>query len=293
MRVKVTGTAPDTTERQPFASTSQHALPASIAIDTLPLQRGSAIQGQDSGLAGEVKIAVTEGLGTFWIAPRLVEYQAALPNLFVDLNCSMKQPNFRQLSTGVGIQLVEPNDPSLEKVRIGTLHSYPFAASSYVQRFGVPKSLGEIRKHRLVLQLADQTATQELYERVLPDVPQSDLVAVRTNSSIVHFWTIASGTGIGCLPSYVVALASDVVPIDIGLHFSFAIWLVCRPEVRRIPRVGRTIEWLVDSFDSRRYPWFAEQFIHPRELLDRYHGEPLPTLFDYFSDNTDRPTPIH
>src|SRR5258708_7740569 len=26
-------------------------------------------------LAGEVKIAVTEGLGTFWLAPRLVEFQ--------------------------------------------------------------------------------------------------------------------------------------------------------------------------------------------------------------------------
>src|ERR1700694_2299395 len=32
-----------------------------------------------SALSGTVKVAVTEGLGTFWIAPRLVEFQRAYP----------------------------------------------------------------------------------------------------------------------------------------------------------------------------------------------------------------------
>src|SRR5438445_596523 len=35
-------------------------------------------------LSGEVRIAVTEGLGTFWLAPRLVEFQRAYPGLLVD-----------------------------------------------------------------------------------------------------------------------------------------------------------------------------------------------------------------
>src|SRR5260370_30377932 len=36
-------------------------------------------------LSGEVRIAVTEGLGTFWLAPRLVEFQRAYPGLLVAL----------------------------------------------------------------------------------------------------------------------------------------------------------------------------------------------------------------
>ena len=39
--------------------------------------------------AGEVRIAVTEGLGTFWLAPRLVEFQRSNPRLVVDLRCTM------------------------------------------------------------------------------------------------------------------------------------------------------------------------------------------------------------
>src|SRR3954468_4403808 len=33
--------------------------------------------------AGEVKIAVTEGLGMFWLAPRLVEFQRSYPRLLI------------------------------------------------------------------------------------------------------------------------------------------------------------------------------------------------------------------
>src|SRR3979490_1382677 len=34
-----------------------------------------------NALSGEVRVAVTEGLGTFWLAPRLVEFQQAYPKI--------------------------------------------------------------------------------------------------------------------------------------------------------------------------------------------------------------------
>ena len=36
-------------------------------------------------LSGEVRVAITEGLGTFWLAPRLVEFRRSFPNILVDL----------------------------------------------------------------------------------------------------------------------------------------------------------------------------------------------------------------
>ena len=41
-------------------------------------------------LAGEVRIAITEGLGTFWLTPRLIEFQRAYPHLQINLNCTMR-----------------------------------------------------------------------------------------------------------------------------------------------------------------------------------------------------------
>jgi hypothetical protein len=47
------------------------------------------------------------------------------------------------------------------------------------------------------------------------------------------------------------------------------------PDAKRIARVKRTIDWIVQSFDPQRFPWFRDEFIHPNDLAKEYHGDPL------------------
>src|SRR5258708_9560009 len=84
-------------------------------------------------LSGEVRIAVTEGLGTFWLAPRLVEFQRAYPGLLVDLKCEMRSADVLRLEADVAVQLEEPENPDLKRIKIGRLHVVPFMSPSYVQ----------------------------------------------------------------------------------------------------------------------------------------------------------------
>jgi len=38
------------------------------------------------------------------------------------------------------------------------------------------------------------------------------------------------------------------------------------PDVRSVARVATFIDWLKTLFDPKQYPWFGDQFIHPREI---------------------------
>jgi hypothetical protein len=58
-----------------------------------------------------------------------------------------------------------------------------------------------------------------------------------------------------------------VHPIDI--------WMAYHPDAKRIARVKRTIDWIVQSFDPQNFPWFRDEFIHPNDLAKEYHGDPL------------------
>jgi DNA-binding transcriptional LysR family regulator len=236
-------------------------------------------------LSGEVKLAVTEGLGTFWIAPRLAEFQRAHPTLLVDLNCAMKSADVLRLEADAAVQLTKPTNPDLKLVKLGRLHSMPFAGKSYIETYGIPTSMNEQDRHRIVLQVSDQTATQELYDRLFPGIPQAGFVAMRTNVSSAHVWAVARGAGIGMLPTYVHAIAGHIVPIDLGLNFHFDIWLTYHPDVAHIPRVRRMIDWLIESFDPKRFPWFRDEFIHPKDLPKEYRGAPLVNMFDGFFDD--------
>src|SRR6266566_3374245 len=235
-------------------------------------------------LSGEVRLAVTEGLGTFWLAPRLVEFQRAYPGLLVDLKCEMRSADVLRLEADVAVQLQEPGNPDLKRIKIGRLHVMPFVSPSYVDVYGMPMDLDDLRQnHRIVIQDAEQTKGKEIYDKYSAGRGQLGFVAMRNNVSTAHLWSIAKGAGIGWLPTYVPALGDPLIPLDLGVKFELDIWLAYHPDAKKIPRVRHLIEWIIQSFDGRKYPWFGDEFVHPNDLRKSYKdAKPLVNLFAGF-----------
>lgn len=238
----------------------------------------------DASVSGEVRLAVTEGLGTAWIAPKLVEFQRANPKLLVDVNCAMKSADVLRLEADVAIQLTRPTAPDLRVLKLGRLHFMLFASPSYLETFGRPKSTLELINHRILVQSDDNVQWRELYDRIFPGIPAADLVALRTNVSSAHYWSIAKGAGIGILPTYAHWLGVKLVPLDLGVHETLDIWLTYHPDGKRIPRVSRLIDWTIKAFSPQAYPWFRDEFVHPTEFKTAYRGGPLTNMVPELKD---------
>ena len=223
-------------------------------------------------IEGEVKVAVTEGLGSAWLIPRIVEFQQEHPALRIDLSCGMTSADVLRMEADLAVQLTRPEEPDLKVVRLGYLHTMPFASQSYVDRNGLPTSPAELSRHTVVLQIAEQTATLALYSKTLPDLPSPPFIALKTNVSSAHTLAVANGAGIGWLPTYVSALGTGLVPVDCGLNFRLDVWLTYHPDNDRAPRVRAAIDWVKACFDARPFPFFGEDFIHPNDLpsMDKY-----------------------
>ena len=233
--------------------------------------------------SGEVKVAVTEGLGTFWLAPRLVEFQKSFPNILIDLHCSMRSADVLRHEADVAIQLSRPATLDVKLVRLGRMHLILFAGQKYLDTYGTPKSAADLVKHRIVMQCADDTVAKEVFEGLFPGYAQRDLLVMKTNVSSANYWAVANGAGIGFFPTYACALGGKMEPLDIDLTWSLDIWLSYHPGSGRIPRIRHMIDWLVEAFDPAKYPWFSDDFVHPREFEAVYMGEPLTHLFGGFS----------
>jgi len=237
-------------------------------------------------LSGEVRVAVTEGLGTFWVAPRLVEFQKSFPNILVDLHCAMRSADVSRHEADVAIHLSQPASLDAKLVRLGRMHLMFFASRKYIDTFGAPQTAEELIKHRLVLQIADQTASKEMFDSFFPGFSQRELLVMKTNVSSANYWAVTNGAGIGVFPTYASALGG-LVPIEIELRRPFDIWLSYHPGSGRIPRVRRMIDWLVEAFNPAKFPWFRDEFVHPREFDAVYKGESLTHLFGGFSGPKD------
>jgi DNA-binding transcriptional LysR family regulator len=229
-------------------------------------------------LSGEVRVAVTEGLGTFWLAPRLVEFQQSFPNILVDLQCAMRSADVSRHEADVAIHLLQPTALDVKLVRLGRMHLMFFASQKYIETYGSPRTPDELVKHRLVMQVADQTGAKEAFESMFPGYSQRDLLVMKTNVSSANYWAVANGAGIGAFPTYACALGGKMIPLEIELQQPYDIWLSYHPGSGRIPRVRHMIDWLIEAFNPAKFPWFKDEFVHPREFKAVYKGESLTHL---------------
>lgn len=239
-----------------------------------------------SPMEGVVRIATTEALGAFWLTPHLVEFQRSYPRLLVEMQCAMRSADVLRLEAHLAIQLNPPTAPDLIVTRIARIHSIPAAAPSYLETYSVPKSLDDLREHRILGQFAEQTRTREAFEMLFPGRIQEHVV-YRTNNSSALLWGIVKGLGIGWSPTYIHFLGPRMVSLDLGLVFPHDVWLTYHPKAIELPHVRRVINWVKEVFDPVKYPWFRDEYIHPHQLAKLYRGPPLPNLFEGLSWTAD------
>ena len=230
-------------------------------------------------IEGEVQIAVTEGLGIYWFLPHLAEFQRANPKLIVNLRCAAKPADLHRLEADISIQLQRPENLDLKVVKLGRLHMMLFAAKSYIESYGRPESIADLTKHRMAVMLDYEGQWEEAYRQLLPGASPAGLVVLRNNLSTAHAWSIFRGLGIGTLPTYAQAIGANLVQLDIGAVTQNDIWLTYRSEAKRIARVQKTIDWVIQCFDPRRYPWFRDEFVHPDQFSKLYKGPPVRSAF--------------
>jgi DNA-binding transcriptional LysR family regulator len=220
---------------------------------------------QDVTVRGLVRCSVTEGLGTLWVLPHVAQFSRTHPTTLIDLRCTMEVADVLRMEADVAVQLEKPDRLDVKAVKLGRLHIYPFASRRYIETYGAPKSREDFGRHRIVHQQGvqvDEQATQ----RALDMANIDGLVALRTNASFTHLCAVELGMGIGGLPTYIVATGTDLIPLDVGILYQVDIWMTYHPDVRSIRRVSTFIDWLRTLFDPKLYPWFGDEFVHPRDF---------------------------
>lgn len=239
------------------------------------------VKDRSRSLTGTVKVAVTEGLGTFWLIPRLVDFQQRHPDLTVDLFCDMRLADMSSHQADIAVQLDRPADDDLVITRLGYLHVVLFASDEYIRLHGAPSRVEDLADYHFVEQVSPQVPS-DMVKTVVPNPFAKHFVSVRTNTSTAHAYAISRGAGIGLLPTYARAITRRVRPVNVDFQLRRDIWLTYHPKARGIRRVRTAIDWLREAFDPARYPWFQEEFVSPEKLEGDFIKNNVIHLFEGF-----------
>ena len=168
--------------------------------------------------SGDLRVSTTVGLGTIWLTPRLREFTELFPQIKVELLLTDEELDLSMGEADVAIRLRRPTQGDLIQRKLFTVHNHAYASPEYVQENGLPQSLEELDKHKIlafgpVPSFLDDLSWLEKIGREAGDPRPSTF---RINSIYGLRRAVESGLGIAVLPDYIVGDESSLirVPLD-------------------------------------------------------------------------------
>jgi len=194
-------------------------------------------------LGGTIRVSVSEGFGTGFVAERLAGFTALYPGIAVDLIASTGFLNPSRREADIAIMLARPRGGPLIAAKLTDYRLGVYAARDYLEATGPVESVDALTRRRLVGYVPDLIYAPEL--RYLAEVDERLEPAIRSSSITAQVRLIASGAGCGILPCFL----ADAVPglerlleREVSVERSF--WLVVHRDMRRVARVEAFIAWL-------------------------------------------------
>ena len=102
----------------------------------------------ENSLAGVVRMAATEGLGTAWLPDVMQMFRASHPDVLIDLGIGFRNYNLAQREADIALRWMGPGEQnSLIGRKVATVTFGLFASEDYIARRGMPNSLEDLKDH--------------------------------------------------------------------------------------------------------------------------------------------------
>jgi DNA-binding transcriptional LysR family regulator len=172
---------------------------------------------------GVLRVSAPTSFGRMHVAPHLVAFMKAFPDITIDLSLSDAFVDIVAEGFDVAIRIADLQDSSLVARKLAANHRVLCAAPAYLAEQGEPAALADLARHRLLLHNSDHW---RLNGPQGPATVKVDSV-VRTNSSEVVREAVLAGVGIALRSTW-----------DVGPDIEAGRLKIILPEYRASSRVA-------------------------------------------------------
>lgn len=205
--------------------------------------------GDVEDVRGTVRISASEVIAVEVLPSILVNLQEEHPALEIELSASDTVEDLLQQEADIAIRMVQPSQAALLSRRIGRIPLGFHAHRSYLERHGMPDSLGALSHHRLIGFDRQLAYVRDILKR-RPDLAHISF-DFRADSNLVQLAAIRAGLGIGMCQHAFAARDPDLIEVLPGLlDISLETFVVMHETLKTVPRFRATFDALVTGLGA-------------------------------------------
>ena len=221
-------------------------------------EAGESLTDKNHQISGQIRLGVTEGFGTWVIAPLLSAFCSRHPGVTLDLLALPRVVNLSRHEADLAITVERPVSPGLVISRLCDYRLRLYASEGYLARLGTPQRLAELGKHRLIGYVDDLIFSEQLsYLEPLLDPTvighPGPHFAMRSTSVTTQHAACLHGAGLAVLPCFMAETSAPLVRVlaeEVAIDRQF--WITARQEQRRLARVRLLWDFLREALEVNR-----------------------------------------
>jgi DNA-binding transcriptional LysR family regulator len=203
-------------------------------------------------LSGPLRISAPVGFGCLHLGPALFGFLSANPGIELTLELEDRFVNMLTEGFDAVIRHGPVDDKRIIVKRLASTRRVLVAAPEYLRRFGTPKSLADLEKHRGVIYTYRGTGDWRFRvgRKFVAVQPQA---AMRVNNGILMRDAAVAGLGIALLPDFFLT-RSGLRVLDVGAEAEGAVIHIAYPEhMRSAAKIRALTAWLQKSFSAATF----------------------------------------
>ncbi|MGL5733819.1 MAG: substrate-binding domain-containing protein, partial [Beijerinckiaceae bacterium] len=224
------------------------------------LRAHAALTDSALSFAGTVRIGAPDGIGTYYLLPRLRPLLDAHPDLQIQLVPLPRTFSLAKREADLAIAIDAPEDGRQHVVKLTDYALGLYAAADYLRLHPPVETLADLARHRIITYVRDLLFTPSLDylgELGVPAGPRFECASV-----IGQFEAVRAGIGVGMLHVYAAEGSPDLVRLLPDKAVDRTYWLTTHSDVRDLARVRLVHDFILDKARADR-ALFAPRIASP------------------------------
>lgn len=180
----------------------------------------------------DIKILTTTGVLSTLLINVVEKFRADFPNISINLETYDGAVNFTDTNADIGILPTVIDTDNVKKRKVATLKSQMFCSNTYKEKYGIPHSLDDLKKHAFIGYYNSSTGYKGNVDWHLK-YSKTGEADIKINLASAQIYAANKGLGIIAIPREI-SMPEAMTPLFPETHVSIDVFAITKRDERNI-----------------------------------------------------------